>query len=202
LQLLAGLGNPGEKYRQTRHNAGFRFLDRLATYVGLGFRPAARLQAETAMWDRPEGRVLLIKPQTFMNESGRAVAAAARYYRIDPADIFIVFDDLDLPAGRVRLRRGGGHGGHNGLKSINRHLDDAGYSRIRIGIGRPASRDVTPWVLGRQHPDEEAGEQRVFDCLLKHVDTILAHDLALAANHIHLCLEARQDEETRKEGKR
>jgi len=191
LQLLAGLGNPGEKYRQTRHNAGFRFLDHLAAHMGLRFTLTPRLQAETAMWDRPEGRVLLIKPQTFMNESGRAIAAATRYYRIEPADIFIVFDDLDLPAGSVRLRRGGGHGGHNGLKSIHQHLGDTGYSRIRIGIGRPAAGEVTPWVLGRQHPDEAAGEQRIFDCLLKHVDTILAHNLALAANHVHLCLEDR-----------
>ena len=193
MQLLAGLGNPGEKYRQTRHNAGFRFLDRLAAHAGLDFAPTARLQAETAMWDRPAGRVLLIKPQTFMNDSGRAVAAAARYYRIEPTDIFIVFDDLDLPTGRIRLRRGGGHGGHNGLKSIHQHLGDNGYSRIRIGIGRPGNGEVTPWVLGRQTADEVATEARIFDCLLPQMGTILAHDLALAASRIHLCLEQWQN---------
>jgi len=190
LQLLVGLGNPGDRYRQTRHNAGFRFLDHLASHVGLRFASVPRFQAETATWERPEGRVLLVKPQTFMNDSGHAVAAAARYYRIEPADIFIAFDDLDLPSGKLRLRRGGGHGGHNGLKSINQHLGDTGYSRIRIGIGRPEAGEVTPWVLGRQTAAEAAAEAHIFDCLLKQMDTILAHDLALAANHLHLCLES------------
>lgn len=196
MQLLAGLGNPGDKYRQTRHNAGFRFLDHIAGHLveqtGLRFTAARRFQAETATWDRPEGRVLLIKPQTFMNDSGRSVAAAARYHHIEASDVFVAFDDLDMPSGKLRLRCGGGHGGHNGLKSINQHLGDSNYSRIKIGIGRPEFGEVTPWVLGKQTADENTTEQRIFDCLEKYLDLILAHDLALAANHIHLELQEEQ----------
>ncbi len=193
MQLLVGLGNPGDRYRQTRHNAGFRFLDYLASHAGLCFTPAPRFQAETSVWDRAGGRVMLLKPQTFMNDSGRAVAAAARYYDVPAANVFIVLDDLDLPAGKIRLRRGGGHGGHNGLKSIHQHLGDTGYSRIRIGIGRPESGEITPWVLGKQTAAEAAAEARIFDCLLQQMDAILAHDLALAANHLHLCLESERE---------
>jgi len=194
MQLLVGLGNPGGKYRQTRHNAGFRFLDHIANHLGLCFATAPRFQAETAAWDRPDGRVLLIKPQTFMNDSGRSVATAARYHRIDASDIFIAFDDLDMPSGKIRLRHGGGHGGHNGLKSINQHLGNSNYSRIKIGIGRPAFGEVTPWVLGKQTVNENAIEKRVFDCLRAQLDLILAHNLALAANHIHLCLQEKQED--------
>ncbi len=194
MQLLVGLGNPGDKYRQTRHNAGFRLLDHIADHMGLRFAAAPRFQAETAVWDRPEGRVLLIKPQTFMNDSGRSVSTAARYHRIEVSDVFVAFDDLDLPSGKIRLRHGGGHGGHNGLKSINQHLGDSNYSRIKIGIGRPEFGEVTPWVLGKQTADEKATEARVFDCLGKQLDTILANDLALAANHIHLDLNQQEEQ--------
>ncbi|MDQ7011916.1 MAG: aminoacyl-tRNA hydrolase, partial [Mariprofundaceae bacterium] len=98
MQLLVGLGNPGDQYRETRHNIGFRFMERLASQEGLRFAAAPRFHAQTAEWNRPEGKVLLVKPQTFMNNSGEAVAALARYYQVDVSDIFVVFDDLDLPA--------------------------------------------------------------------------------------------------------
>jgi len=194
VQLLVGLGNPGDRYRQTRHNAGFRFLDHVTNHLGLHFSAAPRLQARTAVWDRPEGRVLLIKPQTFMNDSGHSVAMAARYYHIVESDIFVAFDDLDMPSGKIRLRHGGGHGGHNGLKSINQHLGNPNYVRIKIGIGRPDFGEVTPWVLGKQTADENATERRIFDCLQAQLDLILAQGLALAANHIHLCLQKEQED--------
>lgn len=189
MQLLVGLGNPGDQYRETRHNIGFRFVERLANQEGLRFAAAPRFHAQTAEWKHPEGKVLLVKPQTFMNNSGEAIAPLARYYQIAPADIFVVYDDLDLPAGKIRIRHDGGHGGHNGLKSLNRHLGNSEYVRIRIGIGRPQHGEITPWVLGRANAEDRAREIRAFECLLPEIQTILAGDAPRAASHIHLCLQ-------------
>jgi len=189
MKLLVGLGNPGAQYEQTRHNVGFRLLDAIADSQGLRFSAAPRFRAETAAWDGSAGRVLLVKPQTFMNNSGECVGALARYYHVNTADIFVCHDDLDLPGGAFRLKTGGGHGGHNGLKSLNRHLPDANYRRIRIGIGRPpAGMEVTPWVLGRTTEEERANEHRLFPAIIRELDLILAGDLARASNHIHLHL--------------
>ena len=187
MKLLVGLGNPGNKYEQTRHNIGFRFLDLLAKSEGLRFDAAPRFHAETSIWNRsPSQRVLLIKPQTFMNHSGDAVGALARYYQVDEEDIFVVYDDLDLPSGKLRIKQGGGHGGHNGLKSINAHLQTAEYTRIKIGIGRPAHGDVSGWVLGKAEEGDRADENRIFDALLKELGTLLDGDKDSAANRIHL----------------
>ena len=190
MQLLVGLGNPGDKYRNTRHNIGFRCVDAIAKNQGLRFAAAPRFRAEIAEWNRAGGKVLLVKPQTFMNNSGESVGPLARYYHVETRDIFVCYDDLDLPAGRFRLKTGGGHGGHNGLKSLNNHLPDSDYRRIKFGIGRPpAGMDVTAWVLGKSTADEQAREERIFDALLRETDTLLAGDLALASNHIHLHLQ-------------
>jgi len=189
VQLLIGLGNPGDKYRETRHNIGFRFLDRLCKDKGLRFGAAPRFKAETAHWESEDGKLLLVKPQTFMNHSGEAVAQLARYYKVSTDQIFVVYDDLDLPPGKLRIKKGGGHGGHNGLKSINQHLDDAGYHRIKIGIGRPGNGEVTPWVLGQAGRQDRELETACFDCLLPEIAIILADQAPRAANHIHLCLQ-------------
>ncbi len=189
MHLIVGLGNPGRKYEATRHNAGFRLLEKLAESKGLRFSAAPRFRAEIAEWPRTQGKALLIKPQTFMNHSGEAVGAIARYHQAPTERIVVAFDDLDLPAGRFRLKKGGGHGGHNGLKSLNQHLPDTNYTRIRIGIGRPpAGMEVTPWVLGRATSEELAGEARLFDAILAEMDAILAGRLPEAANRIHLAL--------------
>jgi PTH1 family peptidyl-tRNA hydrolase len=189
MKLLVGLGNPGNRYLETRHNAGFRFLDLLAKSEGLRFDAAPRFHAQTASWESSIGRVLLIKPQTMMNNSGDAVASASRYYRIDAQDIIVVYDDLDLPSGRLRIKTGGGHGGHNGLRSINAHLPSADYVRIKIGIGRPARGEVTPWVLGCADAADQASEARIFAALLPEIKAILAGDSVRAANRIHLALQ-------------
>lgn len=189
MQLLVGLGNPGSKYEDTRHNIGFRFLDLLAKSEGLRFNAAPRFHAETATWERGGNRVMLVKPQTFMNNSGESVAALARYYQISTDHIIVVYDDLDLPSGKLRLKHGGGHGGHNGLRSINQHLPDHNYIRVKIGIGRPANGDITPWVLGRAEEADRADEARTFSALKKEMDTILAGQLPQAANRIHLALQ-------------
>lgn len=189
MQLLVGLGNPGAKYEETRHNVGFRFLDLLAESEGLRFSAAPRFHAETATWEAPHGRVLLIKPQTFMNNSGEAVGPLAHFYKITTDDVFVVYDDLDLPSGKLRLKKGGGHGGHNGLKSLNAHLPDANYTRLKIGIGRPPSGEVTPWVLGRAEEGDRADEARIFAALRAETGSILAGEAAKAVNRIQLKLQ-------------
>lgn len=190
MKLLVGLGNPGSRYEQTRHNIGFRFLDLLAKSEGLRFDAAPRFHAETTIWNRsPSQRVLLIKPQTFMNHSGDAVGALARYYQVDDEDIFVVYDDLDLPSGKLRIKKGGGHGGHNGLKSINAHLETPEYNRIKIGIDRPSHGDVSAWVLGKADEGDRADESRIFSALLNELGLLLDGDTDKAANRIHLSLQ-------------
>lgn len=189
MKLLVGLGNPGSKYAETRHNVGFRFLDLLARTEGLRFEATPRFRAETARWDSPAGSVLLVKPQTFMNDSGESVGALARYYQVDAQDIIIIYDDLDLPVGKLRIKTGGGHGGHNGLRSIHTHLGSADYVRVKIGIGRPDHKNITAWVLGKAEEGDRADEARLFDALLAELSTLLAGNTDTAANRIHLALQ-------------
>ncbi|PJA31361.1 MAG: aminoacyl-tRNA hydrolase [Zetaproteobacteria bacterium CG_4_9_14_3_um_filter_53_7] len=191
MKLLVGLGNLGNKYEQTRHNIGFRFLDLLAKSEGLRFDAAPRFHAECATWETAAGRVLLVKPQTFMNHSGDAVAALARYYQVEEQDIMVVYDDLDLPSGKLRIKNGGGHGGHNGLRSINTHLPSADYIRIKVGIGRPAHGDVSAWVLGKADEGDRADENRILDALLKEIKTVVNGETDKAANRIHLALQTK-----------
>lgn len=193
MQLLVGLGNPGDKYQETRHNIGFRFLDLLAKHEGLRFVAAPRFRAETCNWEVDGEKIILVKPQTFMNNSGESIGQLARYYQVATSDIFVVYDDLDLPAGKLRIKKGGGHGGHNGLKSLNQHLDGSNYTRIKIGIGRPPSGDVTPWVLGRADERDRASENMVFDALLAEMETILDGEAEKAANRIHTALNAGEE---------
>ena len=155
MKLVAGLGNPGDRYRGTRHNVGFGVLDAIAARHGLRFEtaPAEALQAR---WRRPDADVLLVKPLTFMNLSGQAVGELLRYFRIDPADVLIVTDDVNLPIGRLRARPSGTEGGHNGLKSIAQHLGTIDYARLRIGVGRgDQRRDLADHVTARFEPDEQ-----------------------------------------------
>jgi len=123
-----------------------------------------------------------------MNNSGEAVGKLARYYHVETQDIFVVYDDLELPAGKPRLKKGGGHGGHNGLKSLNQQLPNPEYTRIKIGIGRPEFGDVTPWVLGRADEGDRANEARVLDALLAEIPAILNGNLGDASNRIHQIL--------------
>lgn len=191
MKLLVGLGNPGSKYAATRHNIGFRFLDSLAKSEGLRFAVAPRFHAETARWESAAGRVLLVKPQTFMNNSGESVGALARFYQVDEQDIIVVYDDLDLPVSKLRIKKGGGHGGHNGLRSIHAHLPTTHYVRVKIGIGRPPHGDITAWVLGRSDEGDRADEARIFAALLDELDTLLAGQTDTAANRIHLALQTK-----------
>ncbi len=145
--LIAGLGNPGLQYAGNRHNVGFLCVERLAERHGLAFDKQQK-RAFVALGTVRERRVILAKPQTFMNESGRAVVPLARFYKVPPERLLVVYDDLDLPQGTVRLRPEGGSGGHKGMRSIAEHLGGRGFPRMRIGIGRPPGRmDPAAYVL-------------------------------------------------------
>ena len=159
-RLLVGLGNPGSEYAKTRHNAGFWFCERLAQALGVRLAKESRFQGMlAAARGHAAGEGLwLLQPQTFMNHSGQAVAALARFYRIEAADILVVHDELDLPPGSLRLKFGGGLGGHNGLKDISAHLNTQDYWRLRIGIGHPGDRnEVVDYVL--KPPRREEAEE-------------------------------------------
>jgi peptidyl-tRNA hydrolase, PTH1 family len=155
IKLIVGLGNPGPRYQGTRHNAGFMVLDRLAETIRVSADRTkfASLYGEGSWLGE---QLVLLKPQTFMNLSGRAVADAARFYKVPPANIIVVHDELDLPFGQIRLKEGGGHGGHNGLRSIIAELGSADFIRIRIGIGRPDKGSAEKYVLA-PFPAEESG---------------------------------------------
>ena len=157
MRIVAGLGNPGREYQGTRHNVGFEVMDLLATRHGLAFE-AAPADAMQAKWRKGGDVVLLAKALTFMNLSGPAIAELARYYRVPPADLLIVSDDVNLPLGRLRLRSSGSEGGHNGLRSVADALGTVDYPRLRIGVGRgDARRDLADHVLARFEKDEQPG---------------------------------------------
>jgi PTH1 family peptidyl-tRNA hydrolase len=156
LRLIVGLGNPGAEYAETRHNAGFWFCERLARDLKASFAKESRYQGWVA--NARDAGIWLLMPATFMNESGRAVQSLSHFYRVAPAEMLVVHDELDLPPGRLQLRFGGGLGGHNGLKSITAHLGTQDYWRLRVGIGHPGDRnEVVNYVL-KPPSKEEGGE--------------------------------------------
>jgi PTH1 family peptidyl-tRNA hydrolase len=155
MKLIVGLGNPGKRYDGTRHNVGFAVIDALASAPGVGaFQD--RFDADLAEWHDDGDKILLLKPQTFMNLSGRAVRAAIDFYQIELVDLLVVCDDMALPLGKLRLRARGTHGGHNGLRDIQQHLGTTEYSRLRIGVDVPGEeRDAVDHVLGKFKPSEK-----------------------------------------------
>ena len=170
VQLIVGLGNPGAEYEQTRHNAGFWFVDALACANQCCLRNEARFHAEVARCTLHGNDCRLQKPTTFMNRSGQAVIALANFLRIPPTEILIVHDELDLPPGTARLKRGGGHGGHNGLRDLIAHLGTQDFMRLRLGVGHPGDRDqVVDYVLHRPSREDreliDAAMQRALDVM-------------------------------------
>ncbi|MDH3388731.1 MAG: aminoacyl-tRNA hydrolase [Gammaproteobacteria bacterium] len=167
IRLIVGLGNPGADYVDTRHNAGFWLVDLLAQDRGLSFRFEKRYNAEECKFKAADRDVFLLKPQTFMNRSGQAVAGLARFYKIAPEQILVLHDELDLPPGTNRIKQAGGHGGHNGLRDVINHLGSREFFRIRIGIGHPGdSSQVINYVLHKPSaPDLKAIEAANRDTL-------------------------------------
>lgn len=148
MQLVVGLGNPGPKYRNNRHNIGYMAADEIVRRHGLS-APRTKFQGELSEGDIAGSRVLVLKPATFMNESGRSVGETARFYKLSSENIFVIYDEIDLAAEKIRVKQGGGHAGHNGLRSIDAHLDDKNYWRVRLGIGHPGDKSqVSNHVLG------------------------------------------------------
>ena len=183
-KLIVGLGNPGSRYQGTRHNAGFMVLDRLAETLRIAIDRTkfAGLYGE-ANWCGE--RLVLIKPQTFMNLSGRVVADAARFHKIPPADIVVIHDELDLPFGQLRLKEGGGHGGHNGLRSIIAELGSPDFLRMRIGIGRPDKGSAEKYVLSPFPPEEAGFVRHVADGACEALEMLLREGLPKTMSIFH-----------------
>ena len=179
LRLIVGLGNPGPEHARTRHNAGFWFVDALAQQCGARFGLESKLFGETAKVEIGGQSVWLLKPATFMNLSGKSVTAALRYWKIEPDEMLVAHDELDLPPGVARFKFDGGHGGQNGLRDIIKLLGHGKFHRLRVAIGHPGHKDkVTPWVLGRPGKDDEAMIFRAID------DALAALPLAVSGNHM------------------
>ena len=184
--VIVGLGNPGEKYAETRHNAGFWFLDLLAKRSGAVLRSQSKLHAELAKTSLYGQNCILVKPTTFMNHSGQAVRAVVDYYKISSDRLLIAYDELDLPPGVARLKQGGGHGGHNGLRDIFRHSRDHEFLRLRIGIGHPGSRDaVTGYVLSRPSAEQELLTRRVITDAADVMRDVLGGEISKAMKTLH-----------------
>ncbi|NSY39011.1 aminoacyl-tRNA hydrolase [Leisingera sp. ANG59] len=155
MKLFVGLGNPGPKYERNRHNIGFMALDRIAG--DHGFSPwKSKFQAQICEGNLGGEKVLLLKPQTFMNLSGQSVGEAMRFYKLTPADVVVLHDELDLAPGKARIKQGGGHAGHNGLRSIHSHIG-ADYARVRLGIGHPGHKDAVAGYVLRDFPKADEG---------------------------------------------
>ncbi len=184
LLIVAGLGNPGSAYDGTRHNAGFTILDALARSLGLAWERSRRFEADLARGDTAPGRpVLLVKPLTFMNESGRAVQALASFHRVPPADTVAVYDDLNIPLGLVKVSVTGSAGGHNGLASLLAHLGD-GFTRYRVGIGpkEPPEMDMANFVLARFTPEQQKIFTQQLDQIVSGLRLVLTDGADKAMN--------------------
>ena len=184
--LLVGLGNPGREYAGHRHNVGYRALDAIARREGLVWRPS-RFHGETAAARVGDRDTLLLKPTTYMNDSGRSVAAAARFYKVPVEEVFVFHDELDLPAGRIRVKQGGGAAGHNGLRSIDALFGNA-YWRVRLGIGHPGDRRR---VLGHVLDDFDETDRQWLDPLLSAIAEhagLLVQDPPAFASRVALAL--------------
>ena len=164
MRLIVGLGNPGDRYASTRHNIGFMALDRIAQAYGIAVGKKG-FQSLHGSGKVGECKVILVKPQTFMNRSGEAVGEVAAYFRISPCDILVIYDDIDLPFGRLRVRGGGGSGGQRGMASIISTLGTDEFPRVRVGIGRPEGGDVSGYVLSAFNGDE----RKVLDTVVERV---------------------------------
>lgn len=186
IALIVGLGNPGAEYAETRHNAGFRFLDKLAAQQGVTLRPEGRFQGEVGRTTVDGRELWLLKPLTYMNRSGMAVSAFARYYKLAPAQILVVHDEVDLPPGAVRLKLGGGTAGHNGLEDIVTQLGSRDFLRLRLGVGHPgASHQVVSYVLARAPAAEQEALDAAIARALACLPAIVRGEYQRAMNALH-----------------
>jgi len=174
--IVAGLGNPGPTYQWTRHNAGFLFLDRLAHLENISISKKS-FSGFSGEWNYAGHRLILLKPQTFMNLSGNSVMQALQFHKVPLSNLIVIHDELDLLFGVVRFKNGGGHGGHNGLRSIMENLGKGDFIRLRIGIGKSPHGDTTGHVLGRIPPDQMEVLSRVLDGGIEMIEVMLKEGL-------------------------
>lgn len=186
IQLIVGLGNPGAQYEQTRHNAGFWFVDQLAEKNNASFKSEKRYFGDYCKIQLNGYEVKLLKPMTFMNRSGQGVAALANFFKIPAKNILVAHDELDFPVGKIRLKKGGGHGGHNGLRDIIAQLGNKNFLRLRIGIDHPGSSDqVTGYVLGRPKTEDRISINNSIDSALAIVNQLASGDIQKATQTLH-----------------
>ena len=185
LSIIAGLGNPEDRYERTLHNAGFWFVDALARKFGGDFRYDKKFDADCCKIRVGNADLWLIKPQAYMNHSGGPVRAALEYYRLDPRGLLVAHDEIDLPPGTVRLKQGGGHGGHNGIRDVIRHCG-ADFMRLRLGVGHPGEKDqVTGYVLKRGTAEVERAIEDNIDEAIAVLPTLLEDGLNAAMKQLH-----------------
>lgn len=187
VQVVFGLGNPGRRYEGTRHNVGFDVVDELARRAGVEFKTSWRLRAKACSWRVDVRNVWLVKPQQYMNLSGLAAARFKRRRGTEPAEMLVVVDDVELPLGQLRLRKQGGAGGHNGLRSIIRDLGSDGFPRLRLGVGGgDADRDLTGHVLGRFRPNERGAVEETVARAADAVECVLEEGVDVAMNRYNV----------------
>jgi PTH1 family peptidyl-tRNA hydrolase len=185
LSIIAGLGNPEERYARTLHNAGFWFVDTLAKKYGGDFRYEKKFDAEYCRVSLRGDDIWLVKPQSYMNLSGGPIRGMLDYYRLRPEHLLVAHDEIDLPPGTIRFKKGGGHGGHNGIRDIIRHCG-AEFMRLRIGVGHPGtSSEVTNYVLKRGAGDVEAAVERTIDDAIAVLPTLIDDGLNAAMKELH-----------------
>jgi len=197
IKLIVGLGNPGKEYDRTRHNAGFRWVDAIAEAKRAAWKKETKFSGWTTRVEEGGGEFLLLKPATYMNESGRSVSAVLRFFKIEPGSMLIVHDELDLPPGAVRLKKGGGTGGHNGLTDIVEALGTKEFWRLRIGIGHPGHKDlVADYVLDKARRSEQDAIDPPFERSLGLMPWLAKERLTDAMTWLHTdpALEARRKE--------
>ncbi len=186
IKLFVGLGNPGSEYEQTRHNAGFWFIDALARELKLNLVPEKNYFGLAARGQLQGQTVWLLQPQTFMNLSGKSVAALARFFKIAPEEVLVAHDELDIVPGQVKLKQGGSHAGHNGLRDIHAQLGSANYWRLRLGIGHPGAKDqVLGWVLKKPMAEHRDAIDECIDRSVRAAPLLVAGDFTQAMMQIH-----------------
>ncbi len=186
IKLVVGLGNPGAQYEGTRHNCGFMVIDRLAQRWGLSLMAERRFRGYFGEGTGPRGKLRLLKPETFMNRSGESVRAVLDWYKLEPDTVLVIYDDIALSLGRLRLRAQGSAGGHNGVKSLIQHLGTEVFPRIRFGVGQPqGQRSMVKHVLGRFAPEEKDCLEKVIDVASDAVEVCLRQDFQTAMNRFN-----------------